>query len=144
MSDRHWAYDAADAESQGEAPTFDLFGETFECMHRLPARSLRLLAEAAQAIALVDQVEAYRLFILGCLAHPQDDTARLDALIENEPRLSFDALVSLATWLMQTLTGRPIPPSVDLPTSPSSDGPTSKLVSLSPATPSEPLVSAPA
>jgi hypothetical protein len=96
----------------GEAVSFDIDGEVFHCIERLPAGySLDLLTRGNQALP-----EFYDLVLV------PEDVERFTARIRDKERVvTMAVLEDITRWLVGVYTGRPTgPPSA----SATGDGPT--------------------
>lgn len=125
---RHRDFDAARAEIEGPPLTFTLCGEEFRCRAKIPAGPILKLASQHDLQGL-EAIDALGQFLYSIVVPDQADTLR--KVIDED--VTVPLAVEIVAWVIEESTGRPLPMLSDLPLPASEDGPSSNLVSLSPA-----------
>lgn len=118
-------FDAARAEHAREPIEFKLGGEHFVARGEVPA------GVVLDAVTAGDDMQTQlALFATLFEAIVADLDAERFALAVR--RVDVETVFELVAWIMEEVTGRPLPSASPSPVEPSGDGPPSRVVSLSP------------
>lgn len=122
-------FDVARDDALGEPLRFKLAGQEFTCRQPISAGPLLELAGKA-TLSGVDAFQAFGRFLFDVVTPEQSDAFR-----EALRGVGFDTLFELCQWIIEETTGRPFGKSASSQESASSNGPPSRVVSLSPVKP---------
>lgn len=126
MGTRHRDFDAARAEHVGEPLTFTLNGTLFTCVADVPSGPLLDMAANAD-LADAAAFSAFGEFLRSIVVPDQADD--FNAALRT---VGLATLLELVSWVVGEITGRPLSVPSSSPASASSDGGSSRVVSLSP------------
>lgn len=98
-------FDAARAERRGEPVTFQLCGQTFTTLSRIPVQAFEVWDQASGEG--VGQVSGLLQFILSALQ--PEDRPKFQKLTsaDSDDYIDVSDLDDLAAWLVEELSGRP-------------------------------------